>query len=174
MADITYKKIKGSGVSSEAAVVRTYHKLWLGPDHLLLSINKHYSEEYKRFYYKDIQAVYFRRTITGSVWNWIFGWFVSIFGFLTFLGVYQHWPIEVLSLIIFCLVCFALMFVGNVAKGTTCSTWIRTGVSKERLYSLGRVRQAIKAITLIRAEVERVQRSVVPYSGNDEDTLHQE
>ena len=53
-----------------------WHTLWLGDDHLLAVQSTGYSEEYTRFYLKDIQAIVSRRTISGTVWNAFFGFVV--------------------------------------------------------------------------------------------------
>jgi len=46
-----YRRLPGN-----AAALASYHRLWLGPDHLLAVRSVGFSEEYKRFYFSDIQA----------------------------------------------------------------------------------------------------------------------
>jgi hypothetical protein len=53
MADsIPYRKLPGSrrGIFSGSSV-------WMGPDHLLLVKSRRFQEEYKRFYFRDVQAI---------------------------------------------------------------------------------------------------------------------
>jgi hypothetical protein len=40
----------------------TRNTLWIGPDHLLKITVRSYEEQYKRFYFKDIQALSVLRT----------------------------------------------------------------------------------------------------------------
>src|ERR1039458_6784497 len=53
MADsIPYRKLPGSrrGMFFGSSV-------WMGPDHLLLVKSQRFQEEYKRFYFRDVQAI---------------------------------------------------------------------------------------------------------------------
>ena len=59
------------------------YTLWQGPDHLLTIDSKRFSEDYKRFYYKDIQAIITRKTIHGKIQNLFLG---------IFYGLFKFWP----------------------------------------------------------------------------------
>jgi len=50
-----------------------YNTLWLGKDYLLSINSKIFSEDYKRFYYGDIQAIVTRKTASGKILNILLG-----------------------------------------------------------------------------------------------------
>src|SRR5260221_457977 len=54
-------------------VSATRCQLWLGTDHLLAVDHTLTAEEYRRFYFRDIEAFVIRRTVARQVWNWIMG-----------------------------------------------------------------------------------------------------
>src|SRR5205809_7300860 len=58
----------------------SYSRLWLGPDHLLLARTAFFSEEYKRFYFRDIQAVVPRRTTLREILHAILAVTGIVFG----------------------------------------------------------------------------------------------
>src|SRR6059036_2592658 len=60
----------------------SYSRLWLGPDHLLLARTTFLSEEYKRFYFRDIQAIVTRRTERREISNVIFAFTALVLGVL--------------------------------------------------------------------------------------------
>src|SRR5262249_54585927 len=65
MKEKTYQSLPGRGRRSgfvSFGIASGWCSLWLGPDHLLAVDSKNYQEEYKRFYYRDIQAFIARRT----------------------------------------------------------------------------------------------------------------
>src|SRR6058998_3858024 len=63
-----YRKLPGLGRD-----VVSISRLYLARDHLLVVNSNGYIEEYKRFYFQDIQAIIIRKSITGQVWNWVLG-----------------------------------------------------------------------------------------------------
>ena len=52
-----YQKLPGRGVGFTG-----YSRLFVGPDHLLLVWSTGYSEHYRRFFFRDIQAFLVART----------------------------------------------------------------------------------------------------------------
>src|SRR6266550_3445601 len=73
-----YRRLPGR----EAGLL-SYSRLWLGPDHLLLARTAFFSEEYKRFYFRDIQAVVTRRTERREILNVILALTAIVFGLLS-------------------------------------------------------------------------------------------
>ncbi|HWI55617.1 MAG TPA: hypothetical protein VNZ22_00220, partial [Bacillota bacterium] len=59
--------------SGFAVAVAARSSLWLGPDHLLCIETTGYTETYKRFYFRDIQAVLIRQTKRQRNWTLAFG-----------------------------------------------------------------------------------------------------
>lgn len=132
--------------------------LWLGADHLLCVESEGYNETYKRFYFRDIQAIVLRRThrmlgiaiATGL----ITGLFVLIA--LTAPPAEVKWTFGVLAGVA------AIPFVVNLAYGPTCQCQLRTAVQTEEMPSMGRVRRARKAMERIRPLIAEAQGTVRP------------
>src|SRR6516162_3063872 len=83
MAEKKYHRLtreRGPAQFSVAAITRS--SLWLGDDHLLLVECTGYSETYKRFFFRDIQAITISKTKVRVVWNWVWGVLVAIAGLI--------------------------------------------------------------------------------------------
>ena len=136
------------------------HRLWLGPDHLLAVANNGYSEDYKRFYFRDIQAIVIRKTGVGAMWNAVFGILAAVGVTLMSIGWSQEWPapgIAAIGVYVgLALLCLAI----NAARGPTCATHLRTAVQSERLHAFGRMRTARRSVARIRQDVEAAQGTV--------------
>jgi hypothetical protein len=130
--------------------------LWQGADHLLSVDATLSAEYYKRFYYKDIQAVLVRRTDTGRLWNVLFGLFALVPGLLAALAVANDKPAGAgVGTII--AVLFLILLVLNIVRGPTCETLLQTAVQVEKLPSLGRLKAAKRALDRIRPRIEAAQ-----------------
>ena len=79
--EIKYTRLPGKGLRRQGfvAVVRTYCTLWLAKDHILNVDNRVFSEDYKRFYFSDIQAIITQKTNRGKVWNLILMTLIGLF-----------------------------------------------------------------------------------------------
>ena len=108
-----------------------------------VSFSTGYTEEYKRFYYADIQAIVTRKTGRGAAWNFFPPCSLFLFALVavtrtgTAAGV-VFWILAGLSLLILAV---------NLLRGPTCICHLQTAVSREELPSLSRERTAKKAIT---------------------------
>src|SRR6185503_16307515 len=69
----------------------SYSRLWLGPDHLLLARTTFFSEEYKRFYFRDIQAIVMRKTRRHLFWGWMCA---ALFGLCTVVLIIGYFDIS--------------------------------------------------------------------------------
>src|SRR6058998_2759471 len=99
----------------------SYSRLWLGPDHLLVARTAFFSEEYKRFYFRDIQAVVTRRTEFREILNVIFVITGVIFGVLAgFTG--SGWQ----AFLVVMTVTFFFALIVNWLRGPTCVCHVRT------------------------------------------------
>jgi len=131
--------------------------VWLGPDHLLYVITSGYTEEYKRFYYRDIQAIVMRKTKMAIVWTAILSgiWLLVLGGFFFLWRMWNFEDALILSLI-FCspVLLFLLL---HLFRGTMCKCTIQTAVQTELLKPMSRVRAARKAIHLIKERIEQAQ-----------------
>jgi hypothetical protein len=124
--------------------------LWMQPDHVLRLRRHAFSEEYRRYYFADIQAIVLTELpATGSYYGYaiaaalILGAgalasaldFVSA-GFLTVIGL--------------------LVFLIAVRR-RNCACYLKTRVSTEELPSLRRLSTARKAVAILKAEIQRAQ-----------------
>ncbi len=124
---------------------------WNGPDHLLLVESVFFGERYRRFYYKDIQAVVMYRTGLNRVWTALWGALVLLFGVVA-LRV-EGTPFTSGTLFVICLAAL----VANLLLGPCCRVFLQTAVQRQRLGTLRRVRTAAKAMDRIKALVEAQQ-----------------
>jgi len=135
-----------------------YSRLWLGDDHVLLVTSSGYSEEYRRFFFTDIQAVVIRATRTWGWINLIFGAFLVMFAVFGLLasspgGKLFLWTIAALS---------AVAVTINSMFGPSCTVHIRTAIAEHPLEPLGRVRSAQKVIARLRPLIHAAQGELTP------------
>ena len=176
MAEKEYKKLPGSGTKRKAFfdVARIRTSLWQGKDHLLYLFSTGYTEDYKRFYYSDIQAITIRKTIRYMVWNIILLAFFVCFGAAAY-SCSEKFLVASLYTMAF----FSFLFlVINLLMGQTCICQLYTQVSAEELYSLKRLRTAKKAINIITRLIEEKQRDLPssdsnPFSSSAESRVNQ-
>ncbi|MFW6372601.1 MAG: hypothetical protein ACOC3W_02790 [Thermodesulfobacteriota bacterium] len=127
-----------------------FHTLWAGKDHLLHIHSQQVREEYKRYYYKDIQAVYIRKTARMKIESLIL--MAVTAGFLL-LAWFDFAPIWTYSLA-------GIMGAGllvNLFRGPTCECHIQTFVRREKLPSLYRIRTARKALEILKPLIHETQ-----------------
>jgi len=62
-----------------------HHTLWQGSDHLLQIYSRLGVEDYKRYYFDDIQAIITRKTGSGKIQNIILGALLGLFCFFAVL-----------------------------------------------------------------------------------------
>ncbi len=153
-----YWKLPGVARDAFTLVNRGRNYLFLGKDHLLMIANSWFSETYKRFYYRDIQAIVLTKTMTGKIYNSVYGGTAAFFGILMAIGV-GFWGWREVGIVVTAIFMgiFVMILLINTLLGATCVTTLQTAVHTERLPSLGRLRSARKALHLIQAKVEEVQ-----------------
>ena len=139
--------------------VSTRSSLWLGKDHLLSIDSTYFAEEYKRFYFRDIQAITIRTTRRRAILNLVLLFLLLLWlGTLVYaftVGPAQAGPVVALLPMSFLIIGLALV-VNNVL-GPTCAVYLRTAVQVEELPSLNRVRRAHQAMTLLRPLIVAAQ-----------------
>ena len=135
MAEPEYRRLTKTRVRRKGAfaITATRTSLWLGNDHLLSIDSTGYTEEYKRFYFRDIQAL----TICGNqrrvVWNWILlavlviplAWLAT----MLFDREINSNAIWILWSIITSILLIPLIV--NNLFGATCNCYLRTAVQVE-------------------------------------------
>ncbi len=154
-----YTKLRGIG-SSPISPTRAY----LGDDHLLLVIESMMGEEYRRFFYRDIQAVIVRKTGRRLWFNLVLGLlFLCCMAFLRYVvtqptmhrPVFQNAIPWMWSLALFALVLF-LLIVNNIS-GSSVVCHIQTAAVTQRMPMVTRMLHARRFLKQIRARVEAVQ-----------------
>ena len=162
-----YERLPGSGRSSAAVINAARHSLWLGPDHLLSVRNQGYSEDYKRFYYADIEAVVANRSTLWTFSLWLVGLVLGAAWLLALVGWLLNWESVGIVLMAGIGTFLAIVFLANLLQGPTCATYIRTAVQFERLHSLNRLRTVEKALRRLRPRIDAVQEPLPPEEAAD-------
>ena len=134
-----------------------YHNLWQGSDHLLQIYSRLGVEDYKRFYFNDIQAIITRQTETGKIQNFVLGALAGLFGLF---AVTSGGGWSIFNGIIFGVVLLFLII--NIFKGPTCETYLLTAVQTEKLHSLHRLKTTQPVMNRLRSLIEQVQGRINP------------
>lgn len=154
MPKVEYQRLTRSrprGGFSVAVASRT--SLWLGTDHLLFVDSNGYTETYKRFYFRDIQALMVHRTQTFTIVNIVFS--IPI---VLFLASALATHTTGLKIFLFCMAgFFAFIVLINLWRGQTCRSFLRTAVQTEQLPPLSRVRRVQKTFNRIRPLIVAAQ-----------------
>jgi hypothetical protein len=163
MAEIKYHRLPGSGVRRQgiATVART--RLWLGDDHLLLVDYMWFSEDYKRFYFRDIQATMLRKTSTGKTINIVLA-AVAVLPLAASLTLTITSGIGDGAAIFWWIISVVLLgfMLANTLMGPTCACHLKTAVQTEELTSLGRLRLARKVLARVRPFIVAAQGEFAP------------
>jgi len=146
-----YKKLPGK--YSRFYTVRT---MWQAADHLLSVEASLTSEHYRRFYFKDIQALVVRQTNVGKIWNALLGGAALVPGLLAAFAVADGNDAGAGLGAVFAAF-FLLLLVINVLRGPTCETHVQTAAQFEKIPSLWRWRTAVRALARLRPLIEAVQ-----------------
>ena len=161
MAGIKYQRLtrnrRGQGIS--LSQVRTPGvSLWLGDDHLLLVEQLTFQDNYRRFPFRDIQAITLRRTPARLIWNWVLGVPMAVLlvgvGFFFATGN----PIGVGSTFV-CggILVLALVLLIYNLRGASCTCEIKTAVQTRPVSSLSRIPQADKVLARLRPLIQAAQ-----------------
>ncbi len=154
MPNAEYQRLTRSrsrGGFAVAAVTRT--SLWLGADHLLVINSNGYTETYKRFYFRDIQAITTQQTNRWKIWSVVWIGLFAVCALVLIVGLFEvaHRPMQSDDFIGFFgwgipAAFFFIGFLINYFRGPTALVQLRTAVQTETLPSLGRVRQTRKVL----------------------------
>ena len=151
--DKEYRKLPGV---KKGFLIGKY-TLWQGKDHLLYIFSRFGAEDYKRFYFNDIQAIITRKTIVGKIQNIILACFVLMFlvpvfffdgGWSIFYGIV-------------CCTMFLFLLI-NFFKGPTCDTKLLTAVQTEKLHSLSRLKIACRVMDRLQDCIQSTQGILKP------------
>jgi hypothetical protein len=134
-----------------------YYTLWLGADHILSVYSRFGIQDYRRFYFTDIQSMIVHKTVSGKIQNLILGLILLIFALVTFR--LDDGP-QIFGGIM--AGCFLIFLSINWLRGPTCVAHIRTAVQNEKLPSLYRLKNAQKVMDRLRLLIENVQGHLTP------------
>ena len=165
MAEREYTRLTRPAVYSSGRIIvalSSRPSLWLARDHLLSIRSNRFIEEYKRFYFRDIQALTIRKTRRRQLWNAVLSLLL-----LVWLGLFMSqmpqsglssdlWPWFVL------LALAGVPLLINNLRGPTCTCYIRTAVQVEELPSLNRLRKVHKIEQRIRPLIAAAQGELTP------------
>jgi hypothetical protein len=158
MAETTYQRLTRDRISRQFAIFAASRiSLWLGGNHLLLVESNGFTETYKRFYFRDIQAITVQETTRRTVWNAVLmiPLAICLIGLLVSSLPPANVPVMIMWSIF--VVILAVPVVVNNIRGTACVSQLRTAVQTEDLGSLSRVRQAQKVLEKIRPLIAGAQ-----------------
>jgi hypothetical protein len=143
-----YHKLPGS---KKGFLIGKY-TLWLGTDHLLQIFSRVGVEEYRRFYFSDIQAIVTRKTAIGTLQNIFGGLLVLIFAVpaVIFDGGWSLFYAVVAGVML-------LLLLMGLFKGPTCETKLMTAVQTEKLHTLHRLKNTSKVMDRLRKNILQVQ-----------------
>jgi hypothetical protein len=150
-AEIRYKRLTPSRMGVKLS------SLWLAPDHLLSVNSSGFAERYKRFYFRDIQAVIIKKTQRRAIYNAILATFLAcLLGLLITLSPISKNEAAVITwLVVLGIVLF--FFLVNNLLGAGCVTYLRTAVQIERLPALGRIHKVRRVLQTIRPLIAMAQ-----------------
>jgi hypothetical protein len=138
--------------------------LWLGGDHLLCIDTNGYTETYKRFYFRDIQAFTLTSSKRRLIWNLVLGFLTvpCLAGLVTTLlstpgadaGAIVGWSVPTFV--------FGVPLLINNLLGPACVCYLRTAVQVEELASLSRWRKARNVLARLRPLIAAAQGELAP------------
>ncbi len=130
--------------------------LWLVDDHLLSVDSTGYSEEYTRYYLKDVQAIIARRTARGKVWNVILSLLFAV-ALFSAISSFERLVTSITVTAGFFVVLSGIPLLYNILRGPTCRCHIQTPLGVHELSSIGRLRTVEKVLTRIRPLIGQFQ-----------------
>jgi hypothetical protein len=131
--------------------------VWLGSDHLLLVKSARFREEYKRFYFRDVQAIVTakaprfhvstRAVLFGALWFWTFVWANGVAARFHRDIDWAFWTVAAAAVI-------AWVY---ISAARSCRTRIYTAVSSDELPSLYRPWTARRFLRKVEPFLTRAQ-----------------
>src|SRR5919108_843136 len=138
MAEKEYRRLSRPRLRRRGlpTVASTRSSLWLGKDHLLNIDSNRFTEEYKRFYFRDIQAITIRKTKRREIWNFallmlLIGWIAMVINELSSAGPAIDPAMGTLLGALFLILAVPLL--ANNVLGPSCAVYLQTAVQIEEL-----------------------------------------
>ena len=130
-------------------------KLWMGPDHLMLTKQSLVGEECRRFYFPDIQAIIVRRTHSSTNWRIT----LTLLTGTALILCLAAWPTSIFMW--FVAIALLGLLVRNLVMGPSCECHLKTGANLQRISSISRMKDAMKLLDIIRPAIRRAQEEVI-------------
>ena len=128
------------------------YTLWMGRDHLLHIATGIFTEEYKRFYYRDIQSLIVHKSKSWLVWN-----FVVLF--LAFVSALLSFAVDDIERLVGAMIAILLAMIVLISfiRGPGCVCYIQTAVQRQKLRSISRINKAQKIMNSLKPIIHRYQ-----------------
>jgi hypothetical protein len=145
VTQIAYRKLPGLAVAPFRR-----QTLWLGPDHVLSVRTLPFTEHYRRFYFRDIQAIVLTES-GSSVAYYLYASAAFLLLMFVLLGYSWHpfWAT-------LCGIAGTVLLTIGL-RVPNCACYLQTATGVQRLPSLGRMRAARKALAILRPAIEAAQ-----------------
>ncbi len=144
-----YRRLPGSS----GLLIR--NSLWMQQDHVLRVRRYPFSEEYRRYYFADIQAIVLTELPrTGTYYGFAVAAALILIGGA--LGAAVHYISAVL-----CAVAALPVFLFGLRR-RNCACYLKTLVSTEELPALRRMKAAERSVAILKAEIQRAQGEFSP------------
>lgn len=157
MTEPAYQRLTRARTIWRSAIAAPRISLWLGSDHLLFVEQYGYREIYKRFYFRDIQALTVMETTRRTVWNAVLVIPLAICAIGVTISALPARNVPALVFWGVAAFIVAVLFALNNVRGTASVCELRTAVQTENLASLSRLRQTRKVLEKIRPLIAAAQ-----------------
>ena len=128
------------------------YTLWMGRDHLLHISTGIFTEEYKRFYFRDIQSFIVHKSKSWLVWN-----FVLLF--LALFSALLSFAVDDIERLVGAMIAILLAMIVLISfiRGPGCVCYIQTAVQQQKLRSISRINKAQKIMNSLKPIIHRSQ-----------------
>ena len=136
---------------------------WVGRDHLLIVSTSFYAESYRRFFFRDIQAIICQKTRMAMLFS-VLSILCLILSFVIGAAVKAQTSDEI-GLLVFCAICAVLsaaVLIVNAVRGDTCAVQLTTAVQNAALPCLTRWRKAQRLVEELKPLVLAAQSAPAP------------
>jgi hypothetical protein len=156
---IDYRRLSGRARSADRFFTwPETQQLFLGPDHILLVSSVSFVEEYKRFYFRDIQAITVLRRQPDWVTMIATGVTACACAILAASVASGGWAVILWVITAMC----AIAIVHWLWNGPSCRCFLRTAVQQKELFPMKRWRAAQLILRLVVPLVEEAQGKLNP------------
>jgi len=153
-----YRRLPGRGhrLMGFLPLPITRTSLWAGADHLLEVRHGLGLEQYRRFYYGEIEALLVQENRNRLIWSLLLG--APMLLCLVVAGLAAAFSIWWLAAVAAVWLAAGLgLLLANVLRGRACTCQLRTGVQQTGLAALSRARQTRRALEILQPLIRAAQ-----------------